>query len=180
MPDPIEPAVVETPAATVVEPPAVETPTPSDEVEKWKALSRKNEQRAKENEAAAKRLAELEEANKTELEKAQARAAAAEKTAAEAVAAKLRTDVANTKGIPSELFAGPASDSLEDLATFADVLLAFKGTIPAAPPATPQGQVGEIVNASDPDIDAAIAAAQKARNFPLVATLKQQKAAKKG
>lgn len=40
------------------------------EVEKWKALSKKNETRAKENSAAAKRLAEIEEAGKTEAQKA--------------------------------------------------------------------------------------------------------------
>lgn len=40
------------------------------EVEKWKTLSRKNEQRARENLAAKKRLEELEAANSTELEKA--------------------------------------------------------------------------------------------------------------
>lgn len=48
------------------------------EVEKWKALARKSETRAKENSAAAKRLAEIEEAGKTEAEKAADRIAKAE------------------------------------------------------------------------------------------------------
>lgn len=48
------------------------------EVEKWKGLSKKNEARAKENSAAAKRLAEIEEAGKTEAQKAADRIAKAE------------------------------------------------------------------------------------------------------
>lgn len=48
------------------------------EVEKWKTLSKKNETRAKENSAAAKRLAEIEEAGKTEAQKAADRIAKAE------------------------------------------------------------------------------------------------------
>ena len=51
---------------------------PAAEVEKWKALSKKNEARAKENAAAAVRLAELEEAGKTESQKAADRVAKAE------------------------------------------------------------------------------------------------------
>jgi hypothetical protein len=51
---------------------------PVAEVEKWKALSKKNEARAKENAAAAKRLAELEEAGKTEAQKAADRITKAE------------------------------------------------------------------------------------------------------
>lgn len=51
---------------------------PAAEVEKWKALSKKNEARAKENAAAAKRLAELEEAGKTEAQKAADRITKAE------------------------------------------------------------------------------------------------------
>lgn len=49
------------------------------EVEKWKALSRKNEDRAKANAEKAKKLDEIEEANKTEIEKATSRAEEAEK-----------------------------------------------------------------------------------------------------
>lgn len=45
-------------------------PDLSGEVEKWKALSKKNEDRAKANADAAKRLAELEAASATDLEKA--------------------------------------------------------------------------------------------------------------
>ena len=82
MSDLIEP-VVDPEAGTAPAEAAPETPDPAAEVAKWKAMSRKNEERAKENEAAAKRLAEIEEANKTESEKLQARAEAAEKALAE-------------------------------------------------------------------------------------------------
>ena len=81
-----------------------EAPSPSwedifkgeDPVKVKEALehSRKWEQRAKENKAAADRLAEIEEANKTEAQKAAERLAAAEKEAAEAKATVLRRDIA--------------------------------------------------------------------------------------
>ena len=100
----------------------------------WKAEARKHEQRAKENlakakdnEAAAQRLAELENANKTEAEKAAQKLADAEKRAAELEAKANVATVANTAGIPSDILAGPASNSVEDLQTFADALIAFRG-----------------------------------------------------
>ncbi len=58
-------------------PPATETPATGDlaaEVEKWKTLARKHEERAATNATAAKRLAEIEAANQTEQEKAVAAA----------------------------------------------------------------------------------------------------------
>jgi len=75
-------------------------PQPTEPVEParaetdWKAEARKWEQRAKENSAAAKRLAEIEEANKTEAEKTAERLAKAEQAAAEAEARALRRDIA--------------------------------------------------------------------------------------
>lgn len=145
MPDQIE-STVEPTTEPVVETPAepvVETPDHTTEVEKWKALSRKNEQRAKENEAKAKRLDEIEEANKTEAEKLQARVDAAEKIAAEATLRALRADVSLAKGVPADLLSGSTQDELE---ASADALLTFRGETPKAPPATPQGAVGSPVN----------------------------------
>lgn len=60
----------------------------------WKAEARKWEQRAKENSAAAKRLAEIEEAQKSEAEKVAERLAKAEQAAAEAEARALRREIA--------------------------------------------------------------------------------------
>jgi len=172
-----EPVVSETPAT----PEVTETPDLAAEVEKWKALSRKNEERAKGNDAAAKRLAEIEEANKTEAEKLQARADAAEKALAERDQkddlAKLITEVADAKKVPAAILRGATREELEE---HADAYLASLPAVPTAPSSTGLGNVGDTVNGSDPDIDTAIAAAQKDRNFPLVITLKQQKAAQKG
>lgn len=50
----------------------------SNEVDKWKAMSKKHEAEAKANRAAAEKLAKLEESGKTELEKATAKAAEAD------------------------------------------------------------------------------------------------------
>ncbi len=60
----------------------------------WKAESRKWEQRARENKAAADRLAELEESSKSAEQKAADRLAAAEKAATDAEAKVMRRDVA--------------------------------------------------------------------------------------
>lgn len=60
----------------------------------WKAKAREWEKRAKDNKAAADRLAELEEAQKTEAQKAADRLAAAEKEATEARNEALRYKIA--------------------------------------------------------------------------------------
>jgi hypothetical protein len=76
---------------------AADAPKPAepkvDETD-WKAEARKWEQRAKANNEAAAKLAQIEEANKTEAQKAADRLAAAEKEAAEAKATVLRRDIA--------------------------------------------------------------------------------------
>lgn len=89
-----------TPDLEAPEPPAQETPTETDtkdwaaEAARLTAESRKWEARAKENKAAADRLAQLEEESKTAEQKAAERLAAAEKAAAEAEAKVLRRDIA--------------------------------------------------------------------------------------
>lgn len=71
-------------AATAAEDTSTATPPPEPatdpaaELEHWKTMARKQEQRAKENAAAAQRLAELEDAQKTEQQRLEDRAAAAE------------------------------------------------------------------------------------------------------
>jgi len=69
------------------------------EAEKYKALSRKHEARAKENYDKAKRLDELEEANKTETQKLADKATEAEKRAAAAEAKATKYEVAAELGI---------------------------------------------------------------------------------
>lgn len=116
------------------------------EVEKWKALARKNEARAKENSDKAKRLDDLEEAQKSELEKLTARAEAAEAKIAEREKADatraLADEVAKAK---SEGRTTPISASIlrgstrEELEAHADEILAL---IPEKPKAATDGTGG--------------------------------------
>lgn len=80
-----------TPTGTNTE--ADQQTTDKQEVD-WKAKAREWEKRAKENSAAAARLAEFEESQKTEAQKAADRAATAELKATEAEAKVLRRDIA--------------------------------------------------------------------------------------
>jgi len=119
------------------------------EAEKWKALSRKNEERAASNAEKAQKFDELEEANRTELEKLQARAEAAEKKLADidakAEAEKLRSDVAKEKfkgrDIPATALRGTTREELE---AHADEILALLPEVPVAPSADGQGEGGQI------------------------------------
>ncbi len=99
------------------------------------ALKSEREARAAAEKQAKDALAKVkafEDAQKTEAEKQAERLAEFERENAELKSAKTRAEVAATKQIPSELFAGPASDSPEDLAAFADALVAWRGE--QAPP----------------------------------------------
>lgn len=82
------------------------------------------EKRAADAEA---RIREFEDAQKTDAQKQADRLAEIERENAELKSAKTRAEIANTKGIPAEILAGPASNSPEDLEAFADALMAFKG-----------------------------------------------------
>lgn len=116
--------------------PATTTDAEASETEQakeidWKAEARKHEQRAKENlakakanETAAQRLAEIEAANKTEAERAAERLEAAEKRAAELELKATRAEVAAAKGIPAALLSGSTQEELE---ASADALIAFRG-----------------------------------------------------
>jgi len=72
----------------------------------------------------------------TDAQKQAERLAEIERENAELKTAKARAEVANTKSIPAEILAGPASDSPEDLERFADALIAFRGE-PAKGPVIP-------------------------------------------
>lgn len=105
-----------------------------------KALNAEREAREAAEKAAKEALAkvqEYEDRDKSEAQKQQEALARAQKELADLTVAKTRAEVANTKSIPTELLAGPASGSAEDLAAFADALIAFKGT------AEPNGLVVE-------------------------------------
>ena len=130
--------------AEQTEPAAVPTPPEVD----WKAKARDWEKRAKENKAAADKLAELEESQKSEAQKLADRLAAAEQRATQAEAKAERSRIAAEKGVPAELLVGDTAEALE---SFADALVAFRGEAPkrpAAPPAAGQGNVGSTVGAA--------------------------------
>lgn len=112
----------EAPAETET-PPEAEKPNEELGEGGLKALQAEREARA----AAEKRLKEFEDRDKSEAEKAAERLAAAEKRAVELETKATRAEVAASKAVPTDLLAGPASGSAEDLAKFADALIAYRG-----------------------------------------------------
>jgi len=88
------------------------------EAEKWKKLSRQNEDKAKENAAAAKRLAEIEDAAKTEAQKLTDRLAAAEERANAAtrlaVASRVQAMATGRFADPADAVDALGGDFLDD------------------------------------------------------------------
>lgn len=134
------------------------------EAEKWKALSRKNEERANSNADKAKRFDEAEDANRTELEREKARADAAEKIIADNKAKEdalaLRAEVAKAKGfeerkVPVSALRG---NNREELEAHADEILALLPAPPAAPSADGQGG-GDPIGDGDMSAEDIVAAA---------------------
>lgn len=115
------------------------------EAEKWKALSRKNEDQAKANADKAKKYDELEAASATELEKMTARAESAEKWKADReskdAAAAMAAEIAAEKGVPVSALRGATREELE---AHADELAAILPKKPPAPSADGQGEGGQI------------------------------------
>jgi hypothetical protein len=106
------------------------------EVDKWKALARKNEQRAKENADAASKLTVLEDQQKSELQKLTEKAEQATRDAEAAQLKLLRLEVASAKGLTplqAQRLQGGTRDEIESDAD--DLLAAFKPAEPTKPPA---------------------------------------------
>lgn len=120
---------------------------PAAEADKWKALARKHEQAAKANAAAAKKLAQIEDANKTEQQRLEERATAAERRAAETESALLRMRVAVAKQLPSELVDRLRGSSEQELSADADALLAL------VQPGKPRGDVDQGVRGTPATAD---------------------------
>lgn len=124
--------------------------------------------------AKATEYDKAQEAAKSELQKAQERAEAAEKAKVDAE----RRAFAATKGIPASLVTGSTEAEWEKAAAEA---LEWKGKQEAATPPPPPAPTAHAAGnngapvGSPGDIDAQIAAAEKARNFPLAIALKQRK-----
>jgi len=134
--DPNTPPAGVTDPATPPAPPA-DLDSALKELAKWQAMSRKNEERAKSNAAAATELQQIKDAQLSAEQKAQKIADKATADAAEAKAALARYQVAAAKGVPVELLTG--ADEATLLAQ-ADALLQFAGRQPAAPSAPNLGQ----------------------------------------
>jgi membrane protein involved in colicin uptake len=135
------------------------------EAEKWKALSRKNEERANSNADKAKRFDEMEDANRTELEREKARADAAEKIIADQKAkddaAKVRDEVAKAKGfeernVPASALRGSTREELE---AHADEILALLPEPKPAPSADGQGNNGNDIGDGEMSADDIVEAA---------------------
>lgn len=126
----------------------------TDEIEKWKALAKKHEQRAKENAEAALKLKQLEDRDKSESDKLAERIAAAERRATEAEAKALRYEVAVEKGVKARWLSGATREELE---AAADEYLADhppangNGPAPAKPVEDLRGG-GEPAEGPEPDI----------------------------
>lgn len=137
------PVVDETPTDAA----PVEAADTTSEVEKWKALARKNEQRAKENADKAKRLDEIEEANKSEQQKLSEAAEQARKEAAETAVelAKLRAAVKH--GLTDDDLDLLGTGTPEEIDVRAERLAArLKGNAPpSAPSSDGQGKQGDPV-----------------------------------
>ena|ERR1051325_1209839 len=135
------------------------------EAEKWKGLSRKNEERATSNAEKAKKFDEHEESNRTELEKLQARAEAAEKVIAEREAKesamKLREEVAAEKKFADRKISASAlrGSTREELEAHADELLELVPAPPAAPSSDGQGDLGKPIGEGEMSADDIVAAA---------------------
>lgn len=120
------------PPAPAQPPAPITPPAPAAEETDWKAEARKWEDRAKENKAAADKLAELEEASKTDQQRQAEALAAAQRERDEAQAAVLRHSVAEAKKVPASLLKGSTKEEME---AHADQLLEFQGASGARPPA---------------------------------------------
>ena len=150
---PTPPADADTADAPEQAPDATPEPTAAtaDDLAKWKALARKHEANAKANAAAARRLAEIEDANKSEAERLSARAEAAERERDEARAAMTR---AVAESVVTAAAAGRLADprdalALLDISSLTDddgkvdavaVTSAIDGLLASKPYLAPAGQ----------------------------------------
>lgn len=94
------------------------------EVEKWKNFSRKHEDNAKANKAAADELQRIKDLQKTAEEKAAEELSVAKAAAKEATERLLRYEVAAAKNVPAALLSGSTKEELE---AAADALQNWRG-----------------------------------------------------
>lgn len=97
--------------------------------------------------AAADELAKIKESQKTEAQKLQEERDKATAELASERAARIRAEVAATKGIPANLLSGSTQEELE---ASADALIAFRGDVPKGPVIPGQGKSPNTSIAQDP------------------------------
>jgi len=116
-----EPAPVDKPAD--VEPTTETGPDLAAELEKWKSLSKKNEQRAKANADKAQRFDEIEEANKSEKQKLEDGLAAARQEAAELRTFAMRAEKSASTGVPMSVIPNGTEEAMDE------AIAAHKGAV---------------------------------------------------
>jgi DNA repair exonuclease SbcCD ATPase subunit len=163
-------------ALPIIEKLAADLTAATADAEKWKELSRKNEDRAKENFDAVKERDELKkqvekmqsemDSGKTEVEKQLEKLAAdlaserearetAEKTAAADRLNAIKTRIGTSKGLPSELIERLSGDDEETIAADADKIIAAFPKGSGAFPDLGQGDKGGKSDTSTADLRAA-------------------------
>lgn len=140
---------VEQPTGTEPPPEATE-PKPTETVDYWKRMSRQNEQRARDNAEAARKLKEIEDRDLSELQKAQRDRDELAAKYADLERNALRSTVALAKGLPPEVAAILSGSSEDELNAHADALLAWRG---ATPPPTPRPDPGQGPRPSTPQAE---------------------------
>lgn len=160
-----------------VDPPTVPEPTETvdPEVEKWKALARKNETQAKANAAAAKRLKEIEDAAKSDEERRAEERTVLEQERDDAIAEAAKLRAAVTYGLEEAdldlLGTGTAQEITERAERLAKRLAA---AVPPKPRPDPnQGKHDDL----EPSLDAQIAEAAANGDTRAVIALNNRKLA---
>lgn len=162
------------PSAPAPEQPAAAEQPPQDsfDAEYVKKLRRENAEwrtKARHNEEAAKKLAEIEEANKTEAQKQAEQLQALQQENEQLRIQALTAQVAQAKGVPANLLRGSSQEELE---AAADELLAFRGNTPT--PDFGAGNRGDSLNPAEA-LDQQIADAEKSGDVRTAITLKRQR-----
>jgi hypothetical protein len=145
---------------------------PAAELEKWKSLARKHEERAKANATAAEELARIKDAEKTEAER-MAEQLETERAERLAMAREL---AATRAGLPPEMAARLQGSTPEELAEDAKKLAETLKVSTAPPtPRPPAADAGPRGNEEIPSIDDRIAEARRTGDSQALIKLNNEK-----